>query len=57
MFPSTYQLRKDDYNKFVLLLRKGVYPMHMWIVISDLKKLTYHLRHALIVKVIKNKLQ
>ena len=26
MFPSTYQLRKDDYNKFVLLLRKGVYP-------------------------------
>ena len=26
MFPTTYQLSKDDYNKFVLLLRKGVYP-------------------------------
>ena len=25
-FPSIYQFRDDDLNKFVLLLRKGVYP-------------------------------
>ena len=25
-FPATYQSYKDDLNKFVLLLRKGVYP-------------------------------
>ena len=25
-FPSTYQLRNKDLNKFELLLRKGVYP-------------------------------
>ena len=25
-FPITYQSYKDDLNKFVLLLRKGVYP-------------------------------
>ena len=25
-FPNTYQFCKDDLNKFVLLLRKGVYP-------------------------------
>ena len=26
MFSSVYQFCKDDLNKFVLLLRKGVYP-------------------------------
>ena len=25
-FPNTYQFCNDDVNKFVLLLRKGVYP-------------------------------
>ena len=25
-FPNTYQFCKDDLNKFVLLLRKGIYP-------------------------------
>ena len=26
MFPNTYQFCNGDLNKFVLLLRKGVYP-------------------------------
>ena len=25
-FPNTYQLINKDFNKFILLLRKGVYP-------------------------------
>ena len=25
-FPNTYQLSNKDFNKFTLLLRKGVYP-------------------------------
>ena len=25
-FPSVYQFCKGDFNKFILLLRKGVYP-------------------------------
>ena len=30
-FSSAYQFHKGDINKFVLLLRKGVFPRNTWI--------------------------
>ena len=48
-FPSVYQFCNKDLNKFVLLLKKGVYPMSMWIGGKDLMKLCYHPKNLFIV--------
>ena len=43
-FPSTYRFCNGDVNKFVLLLRKGVYPyeyMDRW---ENLMKLQYRIK-------------
>ena len=37
-FPSIYQFCNGDLNKFVLLLRKGVYPYEVWITGKNLMK-------------------
>ena len=38
-FPILYQFCKGDLNNFFLLLRKGVYPMNIWIAWKNLTKL------------------
>ena len=48
-FPNIYQFCNGDLNKFVLLLRKGVYPyeyMNSW---EKLMKLHYHPKKLFIV--------
>ena len=48
-FPSVYQFCSDDLNKFVLLLRRGVYRyenMDNW---EKLMKPQYHLKKPFIV--------
>ena len=47
-FPKTYKFCNGNYNKFVLLLRKNVYPQNMdsW---KDLMKHHYHLKNLFIV--------
>ena len=37
-FANIYELCNGELNKFILLLRKGVYPMGTWIVGKDLMK-------------------
>ena len=37
-FPNTYRFCNGDINKFVLLLKNGVYPMNTWIVVKTLMK-------------------
>ena len=37
-FLNMNQLRNGDLNKFVLLLRKGAYPLNTWIAGKDLMK-------------------
>ena len=39
-FANIYKFCNGDINKFILLLRKGVYPYKTWIVGKDLMK--YH---------------
>ena len=41
-FPITYNLCNGDLNKFVLLLRKSVYLMSIWIAGKNLMKPHYH---------------
>ena len=48
-FPNTYHFSNDDFNKFILLLRKGVYPYEYMIAGKDLMKLLYHLKTIFIV--------
>ena len=48
-FPNTYHFCNDDLNKFILLLRKGVYPYEYMIAGKDLMKLLYHLKKIFIV--------
>ena len=43
-FPSIYQFWDGDLNKFVLLLRKGVYPYECRIAGKNLMKYLYHLK-------------
>ena len=43
-FPNTYQLCNKDLNKFVLLLRKGVY-LNTWTAGKDLKKNHYPIKN------------
>ena len=43
-FPIVYRFCKDDLNKFVLLLRKGVYPYEDMDSGKNLTKLHYHLK-------------
>ena len=44
-FVNIYEVCNEDINKFILLLRKGVYPLNTWIVGTDLMK-----HHCLIKK-------
>ena len=37
-FANTYAFCNGDLNKFILLLRKGVYPMNTWIVGKGFRK-------------------
>ena len=41
-FKNTYSFCNSDLNKFILLLRKGVYPYELWIAGKDLMKHHYH---------------
>ena len=47
-FPSVYQFCNGDLNKFVLFLRKGVYPYEYMIAGKNLMK-RYHLKKLFIV--------
>ena len=38
---NTYSFCNNDPNKFILLLRKGVFPMNIWIAGKDLMKHHY----------------
>ena len=40
-FANTHEFCNRDLNKFILLLRKGVYRMNIWIVGKDLMKHHY----------------
>ena len=44
-FFNAYQLCNNDFNRFELLLRKGVYLMHTWIAGKDLKKNHYLIKN------------
>ena len=48
-FPSIYQFCNDDLNKFVFSLRKGIYPMKIWIIRKKFMKPHYHLKKLFIV--------
>ena len=48
-FPSIYQFSNGNLNKFVMLLRKGVFPYEHRIVGKNLIKLHYHLKKIFIV--------
>ena len=48
-FPGIYQFCNGSLDKFVLLLRKGVYPMNIWISGKNLMKIDYHLKKLFIV--------
>ena len=49
-FPSIYQFCNGDLNKFILLLRKGVYPYkYIWRAEKNLTKPHYHLKKFFIV--------
>ena len=43
-FSGIYQFCNGDLNKFVLLLRKSVYPMNIWITGKNLMKPHYQLK-------------
>ena len=48
-FPSIYQFCEGDLNRFVLSLRKGVYPYEYMDSWEKLMKLHYHLKKIFIV--------
>ena len=48
-FANTYSFCKNDLNKFVLLLRKGVYPYEYRIIGKDLMKHHYLMESLFIV--------
>ena len=37
-FKNTFKFSNNDINKFVLLLRKGVYPYETWMIEKSLMK-------------------
>ena len=47
-FRNTYNFCEGDINKFVMLFRKGVILMNIWIVGKDLTKPLYHLKRIFI---------
>ena len=47
-FPRTYKFCNGNRNKFALLLRKGFYPLNMWIAGKDLMKHHYHPKNLFI---------
>ena len=48
-FPGTYKFCNGNLNKFVLLLRQGVYPNEYRIAGKNLVKIHYHLKKLFIV--------
>ena len=48
-FASTYEFCNNDLNKFVLLLRKGVILMNIWILAKNLVKHHYQAKKIFIV--------
>ena len=49
-FANTYEFCNKDLNKFILLLRKGVYPYeYIWIIGKDLTKCHYLVKNLFIV--------
>ena len=48
-FASTYEFCNKDLNKFILLLRKGVYLTNIWIIGKDLTKRYYPIKNLFIV--------
>ena len=40
-FKNTFKFSNNDINKFVLLLRKGVYPYETWMIEKSLMKQHY----------------
>ena len=43
-FKNTYSFCNNDLNKFILLLRKGVYPYNIWIVWKKLMRNLYQVK-------------
>ena len=47
-FKNKYSFCNNDLNKFILLLRKGVYPLNTWIAGKNLMKHHYQARKIFI---------
>ena len=48
-FPGICKFCNGGLNKFVLLLKKGVYPYEIWIAGKNLMKIHYHLKKIFLV--------
>ena len=51
-FPNIHKFCNNNFNKFILLIRKGVYTYESWIVVKDLMKPHFQMRKLFIVNYI-----